>query len=112
MRHPWTLVRRLREIAFMRNADDLLHQPERGRDFCRRGQERYDPAHGERPLIGCSDSTIFANSATVIPAAENPWYLPRTGCARESSFVSASMFASLTQFALISILRPFFPFGV
>ena len=45
MRDPWPRVYSFWEIAFMGNADDLVHQAKRGCDLGRSGQKRNDPGH-------------------------------------------------------------------
>jgi len=45
MRDPWPRVRFSREIAFMRNADHLIHQAKRGCNLGRSGQKRNDAEH-------------------------------------------------------------------
>jgi hypothetical protein len=45
MRDPWPRVCFHREIAFMRNADHLVHQAQRGCDLSRSGQKRNDAEH-------------------------------------------------------------------
>jgi hypothetical protein len=37
MSYTWSLTGLFRKIALMRNANDLIHQPDRSRDFGRSG---------------------------------------------------------------------------
>src|SRR5512133_3659897 len=72
--HSWARISFFREIALVRNADDVFHQSESGGNFSRSRQQRDDPWHFSHSQPGLITGHMFATpNPYPSPVIDSSW---------------------------------------